>query len=231
MSDDKLGEAISDWKKKRNQADEAKKKWPFSMQLLVIFGFALIVSILIRVFLFQPFVVPSGSMKPTLEIGDRILVSKLYPKPFGPNRQDVIVFKDPGNWLSAVSATAQLDISPWGAFLQFIGLQETDNNDYLTKRLIGLPGDHIVCDGKGGPVIVNGAALQESYIMDSTMPSTQPIDVVVPPNMTYVLGDNRSNSADSRFNKDKQYNGFVPEANIVGRVVSIIWPLGDFRFV
>ncbi|MDR3116330.1 MAG: signal peptidase I [Bifidobacteriaceae bacterium] len=231
MSDDKLGEAISDWKKQRSQADEAKKKWPFSMQLLVIFGFALIISILIRVFLFQPFIVPSGSMKPTLGIGDRILVSKLYPKPFGANRQDVIVFKDPGNWLSSATTASQFNSSPWTAFLQFIGLQESDNNDYLTKRLIGLPGDHITCDGKGGPVVVNGEALQEPYLMDSTMPSTQVIDITVPPDMAYVLGDNRSNSADSRFNKDKQYNGFVPEANIIGKVVAVIWPLGDFRFV
>ncbi|MDR3128111.1 MAG: signal peptidase I [Bifidobacteriaceae bacterium] len=230
MSDDNLNQAISEWKTKREQVNIAKKGWSKWSQVVIIFGFALVISIIIRVFLFQPFIVPSGSMKPTLGVGNRILVSKLYPKPLGINRQDIIVFKDPGGWLSLKNIENSQDNSLLSAFLKLIGLKDSNSDDnYLTKRLIGLPGDHITCDGKGGPIIINQTALQEPYIIEGALPSSMEINVTVPNDMLYVLGDNRSNSADSRYNKDKEYNGFVPLNNVIGKVSAVIWPLDSFK--
>ncbi|MDR2748693.1 MAG: signal peptidase I [Bifidobacteriaceae bacterium] len=223
MSEDNLSEAITDWKAKREVNQEAKKKWPFWAQLLTIFGTAFILSVFVRVFLFQPFLIPSGSMRPTLVENDRIVANKLYPKPFGLNHQDIIVFRDPGGWLLLHNLENDNDSSSLSGVLEFFGLKAPED-EYLTKRLIGMPGDHITCDGNGGPVEINGAPLSEPYLPQGAFPSQAKIDETVPPNMLYVLGDNRSNSADSRYNKDKEYGGFVPVANVVGKVVAIMWP-------
>ncbi|MDR2799591.1 MAG: signal peptidase I [Bifidobacteriaceae bacterium] len=225
---DNLNKAITDWKTKRQTDDKAKKKWPFWAQLLTIFGIAFVISVFIRVFLFQPFIVPSGSMRPTLMENDRILVSKLYPKPMALNRQDIIVFRDPGGWLALQNIENEQNSNALTSVLEFFGLS-TPDDEYLTKRLIGMPGDHITCDGNGGPVKVNGEAIDNSYIPEGAFPSQVKIDEKVPDNMIYVLGDNRANSADSRFNKDKEYNGFVPMQNVVGKVIAIIWPPDRFK--
>ena len=110
---------------------------------LVWCGIPIIIVLLIRIFLLGFYVIPSGSMMNTIEPGDRVITSKLTPKVFDLKRGDVVVFKDPDHWLR------QEDSSKLGG-------------DYLIKRLIGLPGDTVACEGPGKPITINGVAIDES---------------------------------------------------------------------
>jgi signal peptidase I len=104
------------------------------------------------------------------------------------------------------------------------------NDEFLVKRVIGLPNDHVSCKGRGAKIEINGKAIDETeYIKEGVNPSDLAFDVVVPDGMLFVLGDNRANSADSRYNTDKPYSGFVPKSFVVGNVVSIFWPFDHFK--
>ena len=173
----------------------------------------------VRSFLFEPFRIPSGSMLPTLHVGDFILVNKYeygirLPVtnwkiiPLGsPQRGDVVVFKDPNNWLNEEQSSA-----PGGG--------------YLIKRLIGLPGDVVECKGAGQPVTINGVAINEtSYIRPGVDPSAFPFSVTVTEGHVFVMGDNRANSADSRYHQDDGDRGLVPISDVVGVGIAKYWPL------
>jgi signal peptidase I len=167
----------------------------------VIVG-ALVVALVVKTFLFQAFYIPSGSMEPTLDKGDRVLVNKLSYDLHDVNRGDVIVFElDPE------------DVGP-------DGIQD------LIKRVIGLPGD--VIETRDGVVYVNDRPLDEPYLADGTRTGDQSAGQnpaierqTVPEDHVYVLGDNRSNSADSR------YRGPIPVDSIIGRAFVLVWPPGD----
>ncbi|MBD8104792.1 signal peptidase I, partial [Plantibacter sp. CFBP 8775] len=144
-------------------------------------------------------------------------------------RGDIVVFTDPGGWLapkaepSKEPAQAALD---W--VLQGIGLAADDANDHLIKRVIGLPGDHVVCCNPLGQITINDVPVDErSYIKphgEGTAASSVTFDVIVPPNALWVLGDNRSNSQDSRYHLTLPGKGFVPIDNVVGRAILTTWP-------
>src|SRR5690606_15142780 len=106
---------------------------------------------------------------------------------------------------------------------------------HLVKRLIGLPGDHIVCCNSLGQLEVNGAGIDElDYLKlpdGSTLASTQDFDVTVPEGSVWVMGDNRNRSQDSRYHNTQPGGGFVPLDKIVGRVVLRTWPLSHFGTV
>ena len=191
----------------------------------IILVCALVVSWLIKSFLVQAFYIPSESMQDTLEVGDRIMVSRLVPGPFDLNRGDIIVFRDPGFWLPPV---IQPDRGPIGnavnTLFTAVGLIPEDSGEHLIKRTIGLPGDHVVCCDADGLIQINGVSIVETYLAAGAIPSQEPFDVTVPPGMLFVLGDNRQDSADSRFNTNKPYGGFVPVDNVVGTAFTIVWP-------
>lgn len=167
----------------------------------VIVG-ALVVALVVKTFLFQAFYIPSGSMEPTLEKGDRVLVNKLSYDLHDVNRGDVIVFE-----------LEPADVGP-------------DGIKDLIKRVIGLPGD--VIETRDGVVYINDEPLEEPYLTDGTK-TGDPTDgqnpaierQTVPEGHVYVLGDNRSNSADSR------YRGPIAIDSIVGRAFILVWPPGD----
>ncbi|MEU0135523.1 signal peptidase I [Streptomyces sp. NPDC006296] len=214
-------------KVKRRRRRSAVKEIP----LLVLV--ALLIALFLKTFLVQAFVIPSGSMEQTIRIGDRVLVDKLTPW-FGsePERGDVVVFKDPGGWLQQESAPAEdppAGVKQVKELLTFIGLLPSEDEQDLIKRVVAVGGDTVKCCGTDGRVTVNGVALDEPYLNPGDVPSTLQFEVKVPPGRIFVMGDHRSNSADSRFHLDKPGNGTVSEDEVVGRAVVIAWPFGHWR--
>ncbi|ACQ80782.1 signal peptidase I [Beutenbergia cavernae DSM 12333] len=195
-------------------------------ETVIVLVSALVLSLLIKTFLAQAFYIPSGSMQTTLDIGDRVLVNKLAPGPFDVNRGDVVVFVDPGGWLPP---TVEEESSPAAEAVQrgleFIGLLPADSGNHLVKRLIGMPGDHVVCCDPEGRITINGEAIEEPYVIAGAAPSNDPFDVVVPDDHVFVLGDNRPDSKDSRYNPGSPGGGMVPIRNIVGVAFVTIWPV------
>ena len=195
---------------------------------------ALVLSLIVKTFLFQAFWIPSGSMENTLVYGDRVVVSKLTPGPFGLKRGDVVVFEDPDHWLDeppppnrSAAGTAVHDV------LEFVGIVPTGEGNHLIKRVIGLPGDHVVCCTDTGKLKVNGTAINEPYVHPGNPPSIERFDITVPAGKVWVMGDHRSDSGDSRFhdNGSGGKDGSVPESLIVGRAVAIVWPLNRISWL
>lgn len=176
---------------------------------LILMAFAL--ALLIKSTLLQAFWIPTGSMEPTLVPGDRVIVAKVPYYFHDPQRGDVIVFEEP-------DPAKEPERGVWGAIThwlgQGLGFSPPDNEDYI-KRVIGEPGD--VVSARNGDVYVNDVRISEPYLHERTarFPET-----TVPEGKLFVMGDNRSNSLDSRFTL-----GFVPVDRVVGKAVWIIWPV------
>ena len=202
---------------------EARRRNPvlrFLGELPGLVLMALILAVLIKTFLVQAFFIPSPSMVPTLEKGDRVLVTKIPYYLGEPKRGDVIVFEepDPGRQPERGLISGALH---W--VTQTLGVAAPDNEDYI-KRVIGLPGDEV--EGKRGRVFVNGVVIDEPYLVDETA-GFDPVRV--PEGMLFVMGDNRPNSLDSRFglgvNPTKQPGvGFIPIDKVIGKAFFIAWP-------
>lgn len=172
-----------------------RRGWRLAFEWGAVLLVALAVAFGIRTFVVQTFFIPSASMEPTLKIGDRILVDKLSYRLHGVHRGDIVVFgKPPGENDPTI----------------------TD----LVKRVIGLPGDTIA--SQEGKVYIDGKPLTESYLPAGTV-TTGITPQTIPPNEYFVMGDNRSDSQDSR------YFGPISKSLIVGRVVVRIWPLSAFH--
>jgi len=203
----------------------------FLRDVLVIILIAALVSFVVKSFVVRSFYIPSGSMERTLLVNDRILVDELTPRWAGYERGDVVVFQDPGGWLPSVPQTPArpplIEAIDW--VLTFIGISATDSQDHLVKRVIGMPGDHVVCCNALGQVTVNGAPIDElSYLnlpKGDTAASNADFDVTVPEDAIWVMGDNRDRSQDSRAHQDLPSKGFVPLENVVGRAFLTTWPL------
>lgn len=202
-------------------------------EIPVLIVMALLIALVLKTFLVQAFVIPSGSMEQTIKIGDRVLVDKLTPN-FGskPQRGDVVVFKDPGGWLQQEDATGKED-PPVGVkqateALKFIGLLPSDDEQDLIKRVVAVGGDTVKCCGTDGRVTVNGVPLTEPYLHPDDRPSTVRFEVDVPAGRLFMMGDHRSNSADSRFHLDEPDKGTVSEEEVVGRAVVIAWPFSNW---
>ncbi|MEU1078250.1 MULTISPECIES: signal peptidase I [unclassified Streptomyces] len=217
-------------KVKRRRRRSAVKEIP----LLV--GVAVLIALVLKTFLVQAFVIPSGSMQETITIGDRVLVDKLTPW-FGsrPHRGDVVVFKDPGGWLKDEKKTTggsdPVVVKQVKQALTFIGLLPSDNEQDLIKRVVAVGGDTVKCCDGSGRVMVNGTPLDEPYVHPGNPPSEITFEVKVPEGRLFVMGDHRSNSADSRFHLDEPYHGTVSEDGVIGRAVLIGWPFDHWRWL
>jgi signal peptidase I len=165
---------------------------------------ALVVTLTLRTFVFQTFYIPSGSMEPTLQIGDRIIVDKLAVDWGTIHRGDVMVFAAPPNENCS-------------------GVHDVD----LVKRVIGLPGDTLY--SVGNTIYVNGQKLNEAWTHTEPLgppaiaPPSHP--VVVAAGHYYMMGDNHSESCDSR------YWGTITRSDIIGKAVLRVWPLRRIGFV
>ena len=204
-------------------------------EFAIVVGMALVLSFIVKTWLLQAFYIPSGSMEDTLVLNDRVIVSKLTPGPIDLERGDIVVFADPGQWLDA---TTPVQRGPLATIvsdtLTFVGLLPDNAENHLIKRVIGLPGDHVVCCDEGGRITINGTAIKEPYLKPGDAASEQDFDITVPRGRVWVMGDHRSNSADSRAHDAPENNGSegsVDERLIVGRAVALVWPLDHLTWL
>jgi signal peptidase I len=224
-SESKLHEdaARTDAEAGAKRSEKSRKTRRTIIEWTILIGSALLIAILIKTFLFQAFYIPSESMKPTLNVGDRVLVNKVSYRLHDVNRGDIVVFETPPR---AKDANGEIKD--------------------LVKRVIALPGETF--STRGGAVFINGRPLKEPYLQNGVQtcapnsgagcgdidgqgipgcrqaPEGQ-AGCVIPPNDVLVLGDNRTASKDSRF------FGPIKESSIVGRVFVRIWPLNDLGFL
>jgi len=209
--------------------EEKKESLPVWQESLLLLAIALVLAIGIKYFFVQAFYIPSPSMEPMFIKNDRILVQKVsYWGDKGPKRGDIIVFKDPGNWLS--DDETRTASNPVTKTLEAVGLYPSGG--HLVKRVIGIGGDRVKCCDSEGRVTVNGKALDEtSYLPKGTLPSEDPFDVRVPEGHLWVMGDNRGDSYDSRGHMGDPGGGFVSDDLVVGKVWALIWPWKRAKWV
>ena len=203
---------------------------------------ALVAVALVQAFLVKPFGVPSQSMEQTLHIGDRILVNRLdHDIAHG----DVVVFGHGNTWQEKQLPPADNVVTrAFRAFGDLTGIGPS-NTAYTVKRVIGLPGQKVACCSTDGKVTVDGRPLDEPYIYEDLPFTAGTLDcsssprstrcfpeITVPSENLLVMGDHRSESADSVIGCRGATEGpecarFVPEDRVVGPVVLRFWPLGD----
>lgn len=206
----------------------APRKSSLLRETAIIVVSALVLSLLIKTFLVQAFFIPSASMEDTLVEGDRVMVSRLVPGAFDVHRGDIVVFKDPGGWLLSEQEQPQTRTTrALHKALAAVGLYPKDAGEHLVKRIIGLPGDHVVCGGADSSVTVNGEALDEPYLAHGAVPCDEPFDTVVPADRLWVMGDNREHSADSHVHTTDPGGGSIPMGDVVGVAFVLVWPLSN----
>jgi len=215
------------------------------LPLLVLL--ALVIALLIKTFVVQAFFIPSGSMENTLEIGDKILVNKLVYHFRSIQPGDIIVFDGAGSWNpepppsrpSSNPIVRAYDDTLNPLFHAIVGVFGTapGQTDYI-KRVIGVPGDKVVCCNPQGLITVNGVPLHErSYLFPGEAPSDAPagysghFSITVPPGRLWMMGDNRAVSDDSRLRQDDPGHGTIPESEVIGRAFMIVWPPSRWRIL
>jgi signal peptidase I len=202
------------------------KELPF---LVVV---ALVVSFLIKTFLVQFFYIPSGSMENTLQIEDRVAVNKIPFLSKSINRGDIVVFRDPDNWLpEIIDYSTNQYVAKAKSALVAVGILPNPTKQYLVKRVIGVAGDEIVCCSKNGQLTINGVEVTEPYIFAGNKPSETSFNVKVPEGKLWLMGDHRGASSDSRYHQEDINKGFVPVSKVTGRVVAVIWPFKNIMYV
>jgi signal peptidase I len=194
------------------EAGRPKRRFVGSTPFLILV--AVVVAIVVKSFLIQAFYIPSESMEPTLDVGDRVFVNKFAYDIGDIGRGDVIVFANP-------NPGASQDRGVVAGFLHWlgegIGVAQPEDEDFI-KRVIGLPGETI--EIKDNVVYIDGQALDEPYLtgqarrFNGDFPPTE-----IPTDGYFVMGDNRGNSADSRYGL-----GFVPADRVIGKAFVVIWP-------
>ncbi|MDQ0756025.1 signal peptidase I [Arthrobacter sp. B3I4] len=202
-----------------------KLGWRFALLGLVL---AVAVSGLVRSLWLDIYFIPSASMEPLLRDGDRIVVSRTAFSSAPVRRGDVVVFDGRGSFAPLNSGRG-----PAGDFLagagHWLGLTGSDNT--YVKRVIGLPGDHVICCDADGRLTVNGQQVEEPYVYQGDAPSTLKFSTIVPDGRLWLMGDHRSKSADSRSLLGAPGGGMVPLDRVIGRPVQIIWPLDRFAAI
>ncbi len=195
-------------KKKRRQRRQTRSFWKELPILIVV---ALVVAIVIKTFFFQAFYIPSGSMIPTLEVNDRVLVNKLSYRFGAVERGDILVFDSP----EAHEVNRSFLERAIRSIGEATGLTSPDT--VLIKRVIGLPGETV--EVKENQVYVNGNPIAEPYLPDGVTMRDEP-EVTIPADSVFMMGDNRNASNDSR------RFGAIPREDIVGRAFVTVWPPG-----
>ena len=210
--------------REEDSASEARPRRGWLSTIVVVLV-VIALSAFIKTHIIQTFEIPSGSMEDTLQTGDQVAV-RMYDA-HNIHRGDVVVFSDPGGWLNdAKDPTGLQGLVRNGLILT--GLLPKNSGHHLIKRVIGVAGDRVTADGSGA-LSVNGVSLDETYIKQGSAPSSVPFDVVVPEGCIWVMGDNRSNSSDSRFHQDDPHGGAVPVQDVVGVATVVAWPVSHWE--
>jgi len=190
----------------------------------VLAGVGLVLMLVIRGLVVQSFYIPSGSMEPTLEPNDRILVNKIA---FGSSLQrgDLVVFDGTRTFAAHAghpTAPSSVPARALDAMASMLSLNSS-RSDYV-KRVVGLPGDHVMCCDANGLITVNDVAVREPYLYPGDRPSDLTFDVAVPPERMWLMGDHRSDSSDSRAHLGDPGGGMVRLDDVIGRAAMIYWP-------
>ncbi len=192
----------------------------FALEVLIVFAGAILIAFVLKLVVAQAFFIPSASMTPQLEVSDRVLVSKLSYRLHEPRRGDIVVFDcppghcHPGDEGDGIGALAR-----W--FAEGLGVVQPSPEE-LIKRVVALPGETV--EARDGEVYVDGRRLIEPYLPPGTVTANL-APTTVPGGHLYVLGDNRSNSTDSRV------FGPIRRDLVVGRAIATIWPPTDASFL
>jgi signal peptidase I len=208
------------------------RKGSLLRELPILVIVALAVSLVIKTFLVQFFYIPSGSMENTLQINDRVAVNKVPFVGKAIGRGDVVVFRDPDNWLPEPFAIDENKyLAKTKEALVAVGVLPNPTKQYLVKRVIGIAGDKVECCSKNKKLMINGVEIKEPYIFSGNSASDTNFNVTVPAGKIWVMGDHRAASADSRFHQEDVNKGMVPTSKVTGKVVGIIWPIENLGFV
>jgi signal peptidase I len=171
-------------------------------------------------------------MENTLQVQDRVAVNKVPFISDNIKRGDIVVFRDPNNWLPENLENSSNSLtSKAKSLLVTVGVLPNPAKQYLVKRVVGVAGDRIVCCADSGKLSINGVEVTEPYIYGGDAPSDMKFDVTVPEGKLWVMGDHRGASADSRYHQDDINSGFVPLKTVSGRVVAVIWPFKNVTYV
>lgn len=229
---------------RRSQGRSGRKHLPIWQESILLLAVALVLAIVIKAFFVQAFWIPSVSMEPGLVKDDRILVQKWsYWGSGAPERGDVVVFQDPGDWLDQAEAG---DPGVVQTILEKVGLYPAGG--HLVKRVIGVEGDVVSCCDRRGRIRVNGVSLDEDAYLKNPEPCNGPMPFEacesgwtagpVPEGHLFVMGDHRSQSADSSFHMcERAVPGcvpgqeFVPADLVVGKVFVLVWPRDHIGWV
>lgn len=199
------------------QKKARRKPLSFLRELPGLIIIAFLLALLIKSFLVQAFYIPSQSMEPTLEVGDRVLVNKVVLRFRDPHRGEVIVFENP----QAVEPDRNPLSAFWNWFTEGLGFASNPEKDFI-KRVIGLPGETI--EVNRGKVFINSKPIDEPYLhSQEDLSDFGPFKV--PPGQFFMMGDNRANSQDSRSTL-----GPIPKDKIVGKAFIVLWPPSRFEW-
>jgi signal peptidase I len=214
---------------RRTARRRPRKKRSFWREFPVLVAVALLLAVVIKTYAVQAFFIPSGSMENTLQVNDRVLVNKLVYDVRGIHRGDIVVFNGDGSWdPGKVPGHTNFFQKFTDGFASMFGFGKP--GDILIKRVIGLPGDRVICCDAQRRVTVNGVPLNEqSYLYPGDVPSRVSFNITVPPGRLWVMGDHRLISDDSRDHLGKPGGGTVPESAVIGRAFVIIWPISRWR--
>jgi len=195
--------------------------------IIVIIVISLLLSMSIKTFLLQSFYIPSESMQTTLNVQDHIMVNKLQPKIFPLEHGDIIVFEDTELWM-AEQPKQETDFLNWMAIA--IGIAPDTSGQHIVKRVIGLAGDTVSYSTTEGKLNINGKLIDEPYL-NGVAPSAEEFNSgVIPEGYIWVMGDNRPNSADSRYHRETN-NGLLPLTSVVGKAFIKTFPLDQITFL